>query len=56
MDEKEEALHHIRTLINVASQSDDIDLIYKHLREMRSIVNKTLPARRRPKLKVVKRS
>jgi len=35
---------HIRTLINVASESDDIDLIYKHLRMMRTVVNKAVPA------------
>lgn len=54
MDEKTEALQAIRTLINVASESDDIEMIYKHLRMMRTIVNKTLPPRRRPKLKIVK--
>lgn len=54
MDEKTEALQAIRTLINVASESDDIDLIYKHLRMMRIIVNKTLPPRKRVKLKVMK--
>lgn len=54
MDEKTEALQAIRTLINVASESDDIDMIYKHLRMMRTIVNKTLPPRKRAKLKIVK--
>lgn len=54
MTEKE-AMQHIRTLINVASESDDIELIYKLLREMRQIVNKVLPARKRAKLKLVKR-
>jgi hypothetical protein len=54
MDEKTEALQAIRTLIDVASESDDIDMIYKHLRMMRNIVNKTLPPRKRAKLKVVK--
>jgi hypothetical protein len=44
-----EALEHIRTLINAASESDDIELIYKLLREMRSIVNKALPVAPRPK-------
>lgn len=39
-----EALKAIRTLINVASESDDIDMIYKHLRMMRIIVNKAIPA------------
>lgn len=38
-----EALKSIRTLINVASESDDIDFIYKHLRQMRNIVNKAIP-------------
>lgn len=54
MDEKTIALQQIRTLINVASESDDIDLIYKHLRMMRNIVNKTLPPKKRVKLKIVK--
>lgn len=57
MDEKTEALQAIqaiRTLINVASESDDIEMIYKHLRMMRTIVNKTLPPRKRAKLNVVK--
>jgi hypothetical protein len=43
--DKTEALKHIRTLINAASDSDDINLIYKLLREMRGIVNKALPAK-----------
>lgn len=55
MTEEQEALIHLRTLIKAASASDDIDLIYKLLREMRQIVNKTLPVRRKPKLKVVKK-
>lgn len=38
-----EALKHIRVLINAASESDDIDLIYKHLRMMRTVVNKAIP-------------
>lgn len=53
-DEKTQALQQIRTLINVASESEDIELIYKHLRMMRNIVNKTLGSRKRLKLKVVK--
>jgi hypothetical protein len=39
-----EALKAIRTLINVASESGDIDFIYKQLRQMRNIVNKAIPA------------
>lgn len=60
----DEALRHIRTLINVAAASDDIELIYKHLRMMRRIVNDALPVgyrrkrsvkkARKPALKVVK--
>ena len=38
-----EALQALRTLINVASQSDDIEDIYKVLREMRGVVNNALP-------------
>lgn len=52
---EKEALQHIRTLINVASESDDIEVIYKHLRMMRNIVNKALPARKRPKLRLVQK-
>jgi hypothetical protein len=55
-----EALKHLRTLINVSSQSDDIDAIYLVLREMRGIVNNALPPVKRgkptakkPSLKVV---
>lgn len=53
--EEREALIHVRTLINVASESDNIDVIYKHLRMMRIVVNKALPVRRKPKLKLVKK-
>jgi len=44
-----EALQHLRTLINVASESEDLDTIYKHLRMMRNIVNKALPVRAPPR-------
>lgn len=55
MDHKE-ALGHMRTLINAASESDDFELVRKLLREMRVIVNKALPVKpRKPrKLRVVK--
>ena len=57
-----EALENIRTLINAATQSDDIDAIYKLLRKMRGIVNDALPVppkaktdtRKKTTLKVVK--
>jgi hypothetical protein len=47
--DKTEALKAIRIFINVASRSDDIDAIYKVLREMRGIVNNALPPVRRKK-------
>jgi hypothetical protein len=43
MTDHAEALRHMRTLINVASQSDDIDTVHKLLREMRGVVNNALP-------------
>lgn len=50
-----EALKHLRVFINSASQSDDIDAIYKVLREMRGIVNNALPpVRRKKKAKAAK--
>jgi hypothetical protein len=46
-----QALRHIRTLINVASQTDDVDALHKLLREMRGVVNNALPPVRRPRTK-----
>src|SRR6185312_14127377 len=51
-----EALKHLRVLINAASGLDDIELIYKHLRMMRKIVNDALPARRPKPAKKPKKS
>jgi hypothetical protein len=44
-----EALKHLRTLINVAFESDDVDEIYLALREMRSIVKNAFPPAVLPK-------
>lgn len=55
--DKTEALKHLRTLVNVASESDDIAAIHKVLREMRGIINNALPPtprRKKTVLKVVK--
>jgi hypothetical protein len=50
-----QALKAIRVFINVASESDDIELIQSQLREMRGVVNNVLPPDRRryPPLKLV---
>jgi hypothetical protein len=45
--EQPEALKHLRKLINVASESDDIDAVHKLLREMSVVVEKALPIARR---------
>ena len=54
--EHAEALKHLRVLINAASGLDDIDLIYKHLRMMRNIVNDALPVRYRKPARKPKKS
>jgi hypothetical protein len=38
-----EALKHLRTLINVASETDDLEEVYKILREMRGVVDNAMP-------------
>jgi hypothetical protein len=38
-----EALKHLRTLINVASEADDLDEIQRILREMRGVIDNALP-------------
>jgi hypothetical protein len=38
-----DALKHIRTLINVASETDNLDLIREHHREILALVAKALP-------------
>jgi hypothetical protein len=43
-----EALRAIRVFIDVASESDDIFFIHKQLREMRGVVDNTLPSVKRP--------
>jgi hypothetical protein len=40
-----EALKHLRTLINVASQADDMDEVQAIIRQMSGVVNNALPAR-----------
>lgn len=42
-----EALTHIRTLIGVASQSDDVEIVQKLLVEMLNVVDKALPRKKR---------
>lgn len=44
-----ETLKHIKTLIRVASASDDIDLVRKLLGEMQRIIDKALPDKRKVK-------
>jgi hypothetical protein len=44
-----EALKHLRTLINVASQADDMDEVQAVIRQMSGVVNNALPPARRPK-------
>lgn len=51
-----EALKHIRTLIDIATQSDDIDFVHKHLREMRGLVNNALPIPYRTKKQPAKKT
>jgi hypothetical protein len=48
-----DALKHLRTLVNVASESDDIDAVHKVLREMRGVINNILPTAPRPRPKRV---
>jgi hypothetical protein len=38
-----EALKHLQTLINVASETDDPDEIHRILREMSGVINNALP-------------
>ena len=38
-----EALKHLRTLINVASQADDMDEVQAIIRQMGGVVNNALP-------------
>lgn len=42
-----EALTHLKTMIRMASETDDFDLVRKLLGEMRRVVDKPLPRRRR---------
>lgn len=42
-----EALKHIKTMIRMASETDDFDLVRKLLGEMQRVVDKALPRRRR---------
>lgn len=46
IDERE-ALIHLRTLIKAASEIDDVEAIHKLLKEMRVLVDNTLPSRRK---------
>jgi hypothetical protein len=39
-----EALKHLQTLINVASQADDMDEVQAIIRQMGGVVNNALPA------------
>jgi hypothetical protein len=41
--DRAEALKHLRTLINVASQADDLEEVYKILREVRGVIDNALP-------------
>jgi hypothetical protein len=43
----DEALKHIRTLIKVASECDDIETMRKLLKEMTVLVDKALPRRKK---------
>ena len=43
-----EALKHIRTLLQVAADSRDIDQIEKNLAEAQAIIDKALPRKRAP--------
>ena len=50
-----EALKHLRTLINVASATDDLEEVYRILREMRRVIdNTTLPKPATPHIRSVK--
>lgn len=42
-----EALRHLKTMIRMASETDDFDLVRKLLGEMQRVVDKALPRRRR---------
>jgi hypothetical protein len=46
-----EALKHLRPLINVASQADDMDEVQAIIRQMGGVVNNALPPVRRPREK-----
>lgn len=46
-----EALRHIRTLVRMASETDDVDMIRKLLSEMRRIVDRALLDQRKARLK-----
>lgn len=41
-----EALKHVRTLIRVAAQVDDVDLIHQNLAQAEAIIAKALPTAR----------
>lgn len=45
--DQKEALTHIRTLIRVASDSYDIEVVHKLLNEMKALVDKALPGRQK---------
>jgi hypothetical protein len=49
-----EALKHLRTLIKVASETDDLEEVYKILREMREVIDNALPPKPATPLRSVK--
>jgi hypothetical protein len=44
-----EALENVRALLYVASESDDMDAVQKHIEMAQAIIKKALPMRRLPR-------